>query len=95
MSNAVGTESAFVGIDVAACFVSDPTRSIAFYCDVLGMMPTRIDDAGRGAEFTRAAATYRERGLVLSDIHETPACSMAFGEDPDGNTLIVHQRKVE
>lgn len=40
------------GIDLFAFLVSDPQRAIAFYRDVLGMMPTELDDQGRGAEFT-------------------------------------------
>jgi predicted enzyme related to lactoylglutathione lyase len=47
-------KAAIHGIDLAACFVSDPARSIAFYRDVLGLQPTEIDDKGRGAEFTLA-----------------------------------------
>jgi predicted enzyme related to lactoylglutathione lyase len=35
----------------------------------------------------------RERGAQLSEAEETPACFMAFGRDPDGNTIIIHQRK--
>ena len=42
------------GIDLAGCFVSDPQRAIAFYRDVLGLMPTQTDVEGRGAEFTLA-----------------------------------------
>jgi predicted enzyme related to lactoylglutathione lyase len=35
----------------------------------------------------------RERGAQLSEAEETPVCFMAFGRDPDGNTIIIHQRK--
>jgi predicted enzyme related to lactoylglutathione lyase len=35
----------------------------------------------------------RERGAQLSEPDETPVCYMAFGSDPDGNTIIIHQRK--
>jgi lactoylglutathione lyase len=35
----------------------------------------------------------RERGAQLSEPQETPVCSMAFCQDPDGNTVIIHQRK--
>lgn len=35
----------------------------------------------------------RERGAQLSEPDETPVCFMAFGSDPDGNTIIIHQRK--
>jgi predicted enzyme related to lactoylglutathione lyase len=45
------------GVDLAAYFVRDPQRSIAFYRDVLGMTPTEIDEQARGAEFTLADGT--------------------------------------
>jgi predicted enzyme related to lactoylglutathione lyase len=35
----------------------------------------------------------RERGAKLSEPEETPVCYMAFCQDPDGNTVIIHQRK--
>jgi lactoylglutathione lyase len=35
----------------------------------------------------------RERGAQLSEPQETPVCFMSFGADPDGNTVIIHQRK--
>lgn len=35
----------------------------------------------------------RERGVAVSDILEGPICSMAFTKDPDGNGVIIHQRK--
>jgi lactoylglutathione lyase len=44
--------STITGLDLAAYLVKDPARSIAFYRDVLGLVPTAIDDEGRGAEFT-------------------------------------------
>jgi predicted enzyme related to lactoylglutathione lyase len=110
------------GIDLSAYFTQDPQRSIAFYRDVLGMVPTELDDEGRGAEFTladgstfgvwkpdgpatggcvmlavddvtQAVAEFRARGAEFTDPDETPVCYMAIGKDPDGNTLIVHQRK--
>jgi predicted enzyme related to lactoylglutathione lyase len=42
------------GMDLAAYFVRDPARAIAFYRDVLGLSPTELDEEGRGAEFTLA-----------------------------------------
>jgi predicted enzyme related to lactoylglutathione lyase len=41
------------GMDLAAYFISDPARSIAFYRDVLGIAPTD-ETPGRGGEFTLA-----------------------------------------
>ncbi|MGR4064567.1 MAG: VOC family protein [Vulcanimicrobiaceae bacterium] len=120
---AAQTGVAIKGIDIAAYFVSDPARAIAFYRDVLGMTPTEVDAEGRGAEFTladgstfgvwnpgngptsgacmmfavpdaRAAVeAYRARGLTVSDVSESPVCYMAFCSDPDGNQIIIHQRK--
>ncbi|MGZ3497284.1 MAG: VOC family protein [Vulcanimicrobiaceae bacterium] len=42
-----------------------------------------------------AIARFRERGLKVSDPMESPVCFMAFGDDPDGNPIIIHQRKVK
>ena len=42
-----------------------------------------------------AVALFRERGATLSDPIETPVCFMSFGEDPDGNGIVIHQRKVK
>ena len=110
------------GIDIAGYLVEDPAKAVAFYRDVLGMVPTHVDDAGRGAEFTlsdgttfgvwhipdaelgggllfavddvNAAVTqYRAKGLEIDDVIETPVCFMAFTQDPEGNRLIIHQRK--
>lgn len=40
-----------------------------------------------------AIDTFRKRGLEISDPNESSVCFMAFAQDPDGNTIIVHQRK--
>lgn len=40
-----------------------------------------------------AVKTYRSRGVSVSDITETPVCYMAFAQDPEGNGIILHQRK--
>ena len=42
-----------------------------------------------------AIATFRERGASISEPDETPACHMAFGADPEGNQIIIHQRKTK
>ena len=52
-----------------------------------GAIMFAVDDAKAAVE------TYRSRGLELSDVTETPVCYMAFGQDPEGNALIIHQRK--
>ena len=46
-----------------------------------------VDDAKAAVEH------YRARGLQLSDIMESPVCFMSFGADPEGNSIIIHQRK--
>jgi len=45
------------------------------------------------ADLAKAVPEFRKRGLEISDPDETPVCYMAFTKDPDGNTLIIHQRK--
>ncbi len=52
-----------------------------------GAMMFAVDDA------KAAVAHYRERGLQLSDVMESPVCFMAFGQDPEGNAIMIHQRK--
>ena len=52
-----------------------------------GAMMFAVDDA------KEAVQRYRERGLQLSDVMESPVCFMAFGRDPEGNAIIIHQRK--
>ncbi len=45
-------------------------------------------------EIDGAVAALRERGAEVSEPNETPVCRMAFCQDPDGNPIIIHQRKV-
>ncbi|HYZ15370.1 MAG TPA: VOC family protein [Candidatus Acidoferrum sp.] len=42
-----------------------------------------------------AVERFRGAGLALSDPMESPVCFMSFGVDPDGNAIIIHQRKVD
>lgn len=110
------------GTDVFGFRVQDAAKSIAFYRDKLGMVPTQFYDPDRGAEFTlsdgstfsvihlpgapsgggvllavddidAAVTEYRAKGLEISDVTETAVCFMAFTQDPEGNHLIIHQRK--
>jgi predicted enzyme related to lactoylglutathione lyase len=53
-----------------------------------GSIMFAVDDA------QTAVAAYRSRGLNVSDVMESPVCFMAFAEDPEGNAIIIHQRKV-
>jgi predicted enzyme related to lactoylglutathione lyase len=52
-----------------------------------GCVMLAVEDAAQ------AVAEFRKRGLEISEPDETPVCHMAFAKDPDGNTLIIHQRK--
>jgi len=50
----------------------------------------RVDD------LPAAVALYKSRGVKFDDdgkIEETPVCQMAFAEDSEGNTFILHKRK--
>lgn len=38
-------------------------------------------------------AELKSRGVTFSDVEDTPNCMMAFGPDPEGNSVIIHQRK--
>jgi predicted enzyme related to lactoylglutathione lyase len=46
-----------------------------------------VDDAKGTVEQLRG------RGLTVSDVTESPVCFMAFAADPEGNAIIIHQRK--
>ena len=52
-----------------------------------GAIMFAVDDAKKAVEH------YRARGLQLSDLMESPVCFMSFGQDPEGNSIIIHQRK--
>jgi catechol 2,3-dioxygenase-like lactoylglutathione lyase family enzyme len=52
-----------------------------------GAVMFAVDDAKAAVEH------YRARGLQLSDVVESPVCYMAFAADPEGNGIIIHQRK--
>lgn len=54
-----------------------------------GAIMFAVDDARAAVEH------YRGRGLQLSDVMESPVCLMSFGSDPEGNSIIIHQRKVK
>jgi predicted enzyme related to lactoylglutathione lyase len=53
-----------------------------------GAIMFAVDDARAAVEH------YRARGLEVSDVTESPVCFMAFASDPEGNMIIIHQRKV-
>lgn len=60
----------------------------------------RPDDGATGgfimfsvADIGQAVTALRARGAELPDPLETPVCHMTFGQDPEGNGYIIHQRK--
>jgi predicted enzyme related to lactoylglutathione lyase len=63
----------------------------------------KLDDgtwmAGNGIMFAVsdvaiAVAELKAKGVnVLEHIEETPACTMAFAEDTEGNRFVLHKRK--
>ncbi|MDP9105773.1 MAG: VOC family protein [Candidatus Eremiobacteraeota bacterium] len=47
-------------------------------------------------DVAQAVSNAKARGVKFHDdgeITDTPACHMAFGEDPEGNQFILHYRK--
>jgi predicted enzyme related to lactoylglutathione lyase len=45
-------------------------------------------------DFDAAVRSLKEAGVkCLSGLHETPVCHLLTITDPDGNLLIIHQRK--
>jgi predicted enzyme related to lactoylglutathione lyase len=56
--------------------------------DTGGFTMLAVDDINA----TREAAA--KRGLEFSPVDESPVCYMAFSKDPEGNAIILHQRKV-
>jgi catechol 2,3-dioxygenase-like lactoylglutathione lyase family enzyme len=59
--------------------------------------PDNFEKASFGIMFAvpdakSAVELYRSRGAKISDPFESPVCIMAFGEDPDGNGFVIHQR---
>jgi predicted enzyme related to lactoylglutathione lyase len=45
------------------------------------------------ADIHAKIAELQAAGVAISPVDETPVCHMAFGQDPDGNGFIIHQRK--
>lgn len=44
-------------------------------------------------DIQQAIAEFQARGLHASPPSESEVCHMAFAQDPDGNNVIIHQRK--
>jgi predicted enzyme related to lactoylglutathione lyase len=92
------------GIDLFGYLTGDAARAIAFYRDGSTFGVWKFDEGGKtsGAtamfavgDINAAVAKFRERGATLSDPIESPVCFMSFGEDPDGNGIVIHHRKVK
>jgi predicted enzyme related to lactoylglutathione lyase len=68
-----------------------------------GLYGTETADTGTSgsvmfavADVARAVEEYKALGVHFhenGDVTDTPACQMAFGEDPEGNQFILHKRK--
>ncbi len=55
-----------------------------------GSVMFAVDDVARAVDAAKARGTTFADGGEITD---TPACQMAFGEDPEGNQFILHRRK--
>ena len=53
-----------------------------------GMVALAVDDAEAAVEELKQAGIQ-----VYWPLEETPVCYLAIVEDPDGNRVIIHQRK--
>jgi predicted enzyme related to lactoylglutathione lyase len=82
-------QAAWIEFDIGAC-------TLAITNFVPGWRPASAG-AALGLEvddFDAAVARLRERGVsFLKPPFETPVCHMATVSDPDGNLVILHQRK--
>ena len=55
-----------------------------------GSVMFAVEDVAKAVDEGKArGVTFHEGGEVT----DTPACHMAFGEDPEGNQFILHHRK--
>lgn len=46
------------------------------------------------SDFEKAVDHYKSAGVKIAPhVEDTPVCKMAFGEDSEGNTFIIHFRK--
>jgi predicted enzyme related to lactoylglutathione lyase len=123
MTTASTATATITGMDLIGATVPDLSRSLAFYRDQLGLVPSMESDGG--AEFHLADGTtfglwqppadsgiehhfaimfsvadaksaserFRELGARLEEPSESPVCHMSGGHDPEGNAIIIHQRK--
>ncbi len=114
--------TAVAGLDLVGATVRDLQKSLAFYRDTLGLVPSVQGDNGvefhlpDGSTFglwqppegemkpgvsvmftvgdaAGAAQAMRVRGGEVSEPMESPVCYMAMGQDAEGNSIILHQKK--
>lgn len=53
-----------------------------------GTVMFNVDDVRAAVDY------YKSRGVKIApDVFDSPVCLMAFGEDSEGNSFILHQRK--
>ena len=57
MSSTTSATATIVGVDIFGPATRDAKKLIAFYRDVLGMVPTAIDESETGAEFELSDGT--------------------------------------
>lgn len=77
-------------------FVEFEVGNTTFAID--GAPPGIAPGSSSGATFEvddviAARAHLLERGVAVTDVHESPVCHFAFATDPDGNRFGIHQRK--
>ena len=77
--NTTTTKTTITGMHLSAFFTNDVPRSIAFYRDVLGLVPTEIDEEGRGSEFTLADGT--TFGIWKGPDTKAPGATVFFAVD--------------
>jgi catechol 2,3-dioxygenase-like lactoylglutathione lyase family enzyme len=77
-----------VGIDHLVINVSDPEKSLAFYCDVLGMEPVRVEEWRAGE--CRFPSVRVNEGVIL-DLAPGPR----DGENIDHFCLIIEATDLE
>ena len=77
-------------------FVEFDVGSTTFAID--GEPPGIAPGTSSGANFkvddvVAMRAMLIERGVPITEVHESPVCYFAFATDPDGNGFGIHQRK--
>jgi predicted enzyme related to lactoylglutathione lyase len=96
----LGTEPAMVWPDRLAEWTFGDGNSFGLYGSESegmgggssGSVMFAVDDVAQ------AVGAAKARGVKFHDngeVTDTPACHMAFGEDPEGNQFIMHHRKEE